>query len=114
MTPAAAAASAGTGAEDPAEPSRTLWADLHERALTVDGDDSAWLGEFSLRLPCGPCRSDWLRMLRDTPPAFGDAYFAWTVDRHNEVNRMLGRSVLSLREALDRWTSGPPARNRGI
>lgn len=80
-----------------------LWAELHGRALDRQGrDDTAWLREFALKLPCGHCRVHWLAMVHQNPPVW-ESYFAWTVDRHNEVNRKLGRPDLSQLAAAARW-----------
>ncbi len=84
-----------------------LWEELHRRALVhrPGQDDGEWLAKFSLRLPCGHCRADWVRMMQATPPDYSSAanFFAWTVDRHNEVNSRLGKPLVSLRAAKVTW-----------
>lgn len=85
-----------------------LWAELHTRALRVTGRTLVvrlvdWLSKFGRRLPCGHCRQDWDRMFRDTPPDLKNL-FAWTVDRHNEVNRRLGKPEISEETARALWT----------
>lgn len=83
-----------------------LWALLHRRALASNGEeDLKFLEDFRKLLPCGTCRQDWDRMLLRTPPDFS-AYFAWTVDRHNEVNRMLNKAEMTLEAAKLRWKAG--------
>lgn len=86
------------------------WRALHRRALKVrkGSDDTHWLAAFRQMLPCGECRQHWDGMLAATPPDWA-GYFAWTVARHNEVNRRLGKPEMGPEEALQRW-SGRPAR----
>lgn len=81
-----------------------LWSALHRRALAVPAgeSDAAWLAGFRQAIPCGDCRKHWDAMLAATPPDWS-AYFAWTVARHNEVNRRLGKPEMGLEEALQRW-----------
>jgi hypothetical protein len=80
-----------------------LWAQLHLRSLSLEGfDDSAWISEFGKRIPCGVCRQHWARMLQETPPNYFD-YFAWSVDRHNEINAKLGKPIFTFEQALARW-----------
>jgi hypothetical protein len=79
-----------------------MWEKLHRRAGQYQGDDSAWMKTFSSEVPCGKCRKDWREMLARTPPDW-DKYFAWTVDRHNEINAKLGKPIMSLEEARARW-----------
>lgn len=82
------------------------WAELHRRALLSNGeDDSEWLAHFRKTLPCGECRKHWDEMMVRTEPDFA-GYFAWTVDRHNEVNRKLGKPEMTLDEARIRWARG--------
>lgn len=79
------------------------WAELHRRTLNWSGDDdSEWLKEFRLHLPCGECRRHWDGMVARTPPDWAN-YFAWTVDRHNEVNAKLGKPVMSIETARQTW-----------
>ncbi len=82
-----------------------LWADLHRRALGFTGEqDSAWLGRFRERISCPTCRAHWEHMVAAYPPAFGgDSYFAWTVGRHNDVNRSTGKATMTVEEARKRW-----------
>ncbi len=78
-----------------AEQGPAKWAELHRRALAFEGsDDSTWLIIFASKLPCGDCKQHWQEMVLRTPPDWS-RYFAWTVDRHNEVNRRLGKPELT-------------------
>ncbi len=81
---------------------RHLWGTLHRRALQHPGRDEAWLAEFGLRLPCGPCRAHWAQLLRELPPTW-DTYFRWTIQAHNRVNEHLGKPAVLLETALARW-----------
>lgn len=89
-------------------PGPMLWAALHGRALAqgTGEADAVWLAGFRQILPCGECRQHWDRMLAATAPIWGE-YFAWTVARHNEVNRRLGKPEMGLEAALQRWSARP-------
>lgn len=82
-----------------------LWRELHRRPFAADyvgGDDSAWLRDWSARVPCGDCRMEWVQVILPAlPPDFASrqAYFAWTVAVHNRVNRKLGRREWTADEA---------------
>jgi hypothetical protein len=91
-------------------PGPMLWAALHRRALAQGKReaDAAWLAGFRQILPCGECRQHWDGMLTATPPVWGE-YFAWTVARHNEVNRRLRKAEMGLEQALQRWRTGVAA-----
>jgi hypothetical protein len=73
-----------------------LWKLLHDRPQSFAGDAEAelrWLAEFERRVPCGACRQHWRDLVRRHPPdlSSADAYYRWTVDRHNDVNRRLDK-----------------------
>lgn len=77
-----------------------MWAELHARARVFTGDVAAetkWLDTFARKIGCGGCQRHWNKMIAEHPPTLtsADAYFAWTVDRHNAVNRKLKK---------DEWT----------
>jgi hypothetical protein len=81
-----------------------LWRDLHAFGLSGRLPDAGWWSWFAAQLPCGECRSDWLRMFRDTPPPADPAdLFAWTVARHNEVNRRLKKPEMAETAARQVW-----------
>ncbi len=80
---------------------RRQWGILHRYALQHPRPDPAWLDAFALRLPCTGCREHWQATVQRTPP--GDAFFAWTVMVHNEVNARLGKPLLTIEAALARW-----------
>ncbi len=104
LPPRAAASSAST-----ANPNRSrrpaAWAELHRRALSVQGDDSVWLEDFGRRVigSCH-CRDQWRADLIIVPPDFAH-YFTWTVEMHNRVNRRLGKPILTLEEAYRTWST---------
>lgn len=85
-----------------------LWAEMHRRALAAPSgaEDGAWLEALRRRLPCGECRQHWDAMMEATPPPAAPDLFAWSVARHNEVNRRLGKPEMGLEEALQRWANG--------
>lgn len=86
-----------------ADKGRERWAELHRRSLAwAGGDDSGWLAAFAERLPCGECRGHWLGMVARTPPDWAN-YFRWGVERHNEVNRRLGKPELTEAAARSLW-----------
>lgn len=82
------------------------WAELHRRPFEVAVlPDWDWLIKFGQSIPCGDCKRKWLELVRQTPPDFStvDGYFNWTVDRHNEVNRLLDKLVITYERARQIW-----------
>lgn len=109
---AGAAACCGNGAGKPVKRPRTdpaswgpgKWRELHERpdkAPELAGE-GAWLERFGKSLPCPECQAHLMEWVREYPPKLesADAYFAWTVELHNAVNRRVGKSEYSLEMAL--------------
>lgn len=90
----------GTGYQGQAK-----WRELHLYALTerpADMERAAWLANFANSLPCGECKLSWKQLVRRNPlqnKASAEQFFQWTVDRHNDVNRKLGKPVISHEEA---------------
>ena len=79
------------------------WCELHRIAL-AGNLTPARLQTFSASLPNHPCgcRNHWKILLEANPPpcaAPAVAQFAWTVARHNDVNRRLGKPEKTLEEA---------------
>lgn len=87
------------------------WAALHEWALasaTDAAERARWLRAFAAGLPGCDCRSHWRAMLAGHPPplaADNATLFAWTVERHNEVNARKGKPIIGLAEALSIWSN---------
>lgn len=84
------------------------WEALHRRALAYAGDETAeivWLNRMAKRLPCGSCRAHWQALVAKHPPdlSSADAYWRWTVDRHNDVSQRLGKPSFTLDAARERW-----------
>ncbi len=78
-----------------------MWGKLHTRAREYDGNAGAaavFLILFTFAIPCGDCKRHWLEMLKRSPPdlSSAEAYYQWTVDRHNEVNLRLGKAQFLL------------------
>jgi hypothetical protein len=87
---------------------RQLWAELHRRALSYQGDEwdeHPWIACFARRVPCGTCRDEWRQLIQELPPDLTDreSYFRWTVRAHNAVNAKLGKPILSFEEATRLW-----------
>jgi len=72
------------------------WKRIHTLALT-DSLTDAILADIAAMLPIC-CRPHWLTLMAQYPlPVTGQ--FAWTVERHNDVNARLGRPLMPLSEA---------------
>lgn len=83
-----------------------FWKELHRWAL--DGNlktTAAWLEAFAAAIPCEDCRIHWAELMAANPPDLSsrETFFAWTVDRHNDVNRRLDLMPMSIGEAYQRW-----------
>lgn len=81
-----------------------LWGELHLAALTGQLTPE-WLAKFALRLPCGTCRGEWLKLVKATPLKPGDDQFEWSYNRHAEVNQRLSKTSPTLAEAQAYWES---------
>lgn len=85
------------------------WAELHQRSWTiktiVPGKETEWLEKFERTIPCGECKAHWHQVVVENPPDFSshEAYFRWTVDCHNLVNRSLGKPLMSYEDAETIW-----------
>jgi hypothetical protein len=99
----------------------SLWASIH---LICLGAPEVFKGEqLSYRkffdalpyvIPCDKCRQHLIENLEKHPMdvsamSGGKALFAWSVELHNIVNRSLGKPVMSLEDALAKWSSFTPA-----
>lgn len=87
-----------------------LWMKLHTEmlkfgTLTKENkpDVLAWLTKFRTAIPCGECSAGWNKIYGGNPPTIGCDLFAWSVDRHNDVNRKLWREEWSVERAREKW-----------
>lgn len=104
---------------DPTEPAsdlqsllRNLWHQLHQfpidhLAVWNEARASAWYQEWQSKIPAQGCNCaiDWLKLIDKHPPNYSsaDAFFQWTVDRHNDVNYSLGKPLLMAADARKRY-----------
>lgn len=82
-----------------------IWKDLHTYAKTWDGnaeDQQQFIEKVKNRIPCGECKSFWIRETKDNPAPSdsADSFFKWTVDVHNKVNVKLGKPEMLLEDVL--------------
>lgn len=74
-----------------------LWIELHRWALRGGPGGKRWLEIFANQVTCDECRRHWITLITENPPPLDDgpdALFRWSVDRHNDVNRVLGKREL--------------------
>lgn len=108
-SPQLAVTTAATTTESPPPTIPTyseLWAALHRHAWGDDWDDPAWIDRnITAKLPCGECKQHWRALLAATPPDYSsrEAFFAWGVAAHNQVNARLGKPIMGLDEARKIW-----------
>lgn len=84
--------------EEVIELGRKLWAELHGYKQSGDWsprEARRWLKSWTSRVPnysCN-CRNHWRSIVRKNPPDFSSnqAFAAWAVARHNDVNDRLGK-----------------------
>jgi hypothetical protein len=84
------------------------WALLHRYALKSNewNRETAilWFQAWQSRIPKANCKclQHWRQLCKANSPDFSsaDAFFIWTVDRHNEVNAKLGKPLMTHAEAL--------------
>jgi hypothetical protein len=67
---------------------RAAWAALHSVVDPTPEWYAAWV-ETVPKYGCD-CQRNWLAMTKDNPPDF-DNFAQWAIDRHNDVNRKLGK-----------------------
>jgi hypothetical protein len=85
------------------------WKELHTRALAplpLDQEE-AWFAHYLEGLPCPKCREHFQQFMAWRPPPLDSraAFFAWTVQAHNYVNRATGKPEFTVAEArrLHAW-----------
>ena len=84
-------------------PLPNAWLALH----AYDGCNPVWHAEWELTIPnygCS-CRKDYAEYKAANPPDFSSpyAYWLWGYNLHNWVNRKLGKTELTIEEALAIW-----------
>lgn len=95
-----------------------MWASIHLVALGYPDKPSAnhrkhardFIESFKFVTPCSNCQNHFRAMLERSPLTEKDldsshAFFAWTVNRHNEVNERIGKKTVSVEEAREFWMS---------
>lgn len=90
---------------------RQAWHFIHMVALsypeTPSDEDKAnymrFLKSLPTALPCPACGSHFRDNMEKYPPKMDSRkeFFEWTVDMHNEVNKMHKKRILSYNEAID-------------
>lgn len=73
---------------------RALWTDLHAQPFKPGGLTLEWLAAFEKRVPCGDCIAHWRKIVAANPlpaNATPQQKYLWTVDRHNDVNKLLNK-----------------------
>jgi hypothetical protein len=87
-----------------------FWFALHTRplisGLRSPATERAWLASFARAIPCSGCRRHWREVIDNIPLNLASprTHFAWTVRAHNAINRLLGKPIMSLRQARRLWT----------
>ena len=87
------------------------WGTLHLACLysTDTGAVKALVDSYLGTLPCPACRGHFSQVLEQFPfPTDGTQsdIFKWSVVVHNIVSARLGKTQMSVEDALDVWTSG--------
>lgn len=83
------------------------WAELHTQAHPTPEWFAGWLDRLGTR-GCS-CGASFGEILRADPADFSseNAFFECGARWHNEVNRKLGKPVMGVEEARERWQSIP-------
>lgn len=89
------------------------WSLLHTMAayypaqpsLSQQYDMDRFIKLFSKLYPCEVCSMDFQQDLKQHPPwlGSGDAFQQWLCDRHNQVNRKLGKPIFDCSKVKERW-----------
>jgi hypothetical protein len=82
------------------------WDELHRYVYTTPEKAEVDHLEWMTRIPNAKCSclAEWKRLIALHPPDFSSAraFFEWGVDRHNDVNVLLGKPIFTLKEALQK------------
>ena len=103
---------------DPLEWGRDMWKSLHRITLIYPFNPSEIIKKNAYNfftsliylLPCEKCRSNYKNHLLKYPLtdkilSTKTSLVYWLIDIHNEINRLLGKKILSHQEALIKITS---------
>jgi len=90
---------------------RKAWAVFHENTFGYRAglDEQRcyqfYYSEFLGYIKCATCLAHYQEIINRTPIRLysEDDLFAWTVDVHNQVNRKLGKPIVSVCEAKQIW-----------
>lgn len=96
------------------EAGRRAWGLIHRYPIEHwnDWDPEAaivWYSEDWLPLipsfGCS-CKNEWAKLTSEHPPDFtsAKAFFEWTWDRHNDINRRLQHQEISIDQAYEIWS----------
>jgi hypothetical protein len=89
---------------------RALWLELHvyaanNRDAWNEAEAKAWYRNWTARIPSEACdcQSHWIDLVRQNKADFSsaEAFFWWTVDRHNNVNTMLQKPKFTREQASE-------------
>lgn len=80
------------------------WTELHCRGLLHLGmeGEQKWFESFVKSIPCPKCQHHFESYIQQHPPVFETrrAFFMWTVDAHNFVNRALEKPQINFMDAV--------------
>lgn len=103
---------------DPKLWGKAIWDSMHWVAAgfpdTPNPDDRknyrVWFMTIMNVLPCNECRHHAIQILRTNPPKVDSraVLFEWTVDIHNELNKILGAPGITLEDARKRYELDTP------
>lgn len=62
-----------------------------------------WIYNLAKRFPCDRCRPHFISYVEKNPPENSLDPIIWVVQFHNAVNKRLGKPVLSMKQALQKY-----------
>ena len=86
-----------------------LWGAIHLTCLTGTATPE-FINSFADALPCPACSAHFKELLMELPfPDSNDPMilFQWSVNVHNSVNARIGKPIITMEQALQRWTAVP-------
>ncbi|TEB36706.1 hypothetical protein FA13DRAFT_1617313, partial [Coprinellus micaceus] len=96
---------------------RSTWSFLHTAAAYFPDKPTpaqrasmiSLIRSLSVVYPCTWCATDFGKDISSNPPdvSSGEKLSKWLCDRHNEVNKKLGKDEFDCRKVLERWRDGP-------